>query len=942
MINSLQEIQDRFDKIKDHKPKAAKKLNELGEILASAYQQDAELADEMWQYLVDLNVKDTPENARFYIAQVFNKLTDRLSAEEATELLALTPERVELMVMYGYEGAKIWQCLTTLIEGFLKMESIENCLVIMELFAEKLEQINHVSTSMFAVVSHCLLCAHQLGTADAQYADIVVEFFLKLKSIDDDYISAYVFLKLIILGYDGSNNPIELLELARKYKFANEFIELIWKYREEIAIDEITRQWVFYLNEIESEQHILPAPNLSEEAINLRKESLFGTTHSGITQMEFFIPIMKNNDEILPLYFNTEDHIARTITNDVAKHLIYEWIVDEDWMRFVRYVSQAILNVKEDQFKYSQIMHILNRHCSLYFQEYYSDDNWSDYGRKERIVTATNITEFTSALASVSAATIGCAKHNEFHETIKEFIQKANGNIDVLADVGFAEQAEVRTPEQRLKDYIHRFMQSGQYIHDDSSGEHERICKAISDEDSQSNSEDGSINHHLERAFNHAVNDEMTEFYFLHCNQAAGIKADMIEACIKKGCVERAIELVELLLRTANYEDFGARYSWSLDMKRVAEKLITAFKRTEGMEWVNRDVTEEQSNAAAQLVERIIPQLQSKYANELRNSLNRMRPQSVDNEAYIEKIMQTVDVYTMFPKPWGKRSAKSLKEMSSDIREAFSVLSLKGRLDVITQILWKFQSAKEELTPVSFSDWMLTAARTFSDEQLFEFYLMNKPLFASWLETHPRDYDINHLAEKLSLCCSHEEFLEFCNLVTSRHGFVAGLTSCYHFTSENTEPQMMYDGDTILLRLEYVQAGYFEPIKEIHILSTSKAKEVHSVRLVRYEINGESVKSQYLLGNFDDGGPTTGFHVFVDNEPEQRQIPINFSSERYGDRFSQGVNSILLQFAVFGENAREIETFSEIIIQRDKESGIYRVTQQGQHIKTSIPIKEHK
>ena len=36
MINTLQEIQDRFEKIKDHKPKASKKLNELGDILASA------------------------------------------------------------------------------------------------------------------------------------------------------------------------------------------------------------------------------------------------------------------------------------------------------------------------------------------------------------------------------------------------------------------------------------------------------------------------------------------------------------------------------------------------------------------------------------------------------------------------------------------------------------------------------------------------------------------------------------------------------------------------------------------------------------------------------------------------------------------------------------------------------------------------------------------
>ena len=79
MINTLQEIQDRFEKIKDHKPKASKKLNELGDILASAYKISSELADEMWQYIVDLNVDDD-------VAQVFNKISDRLSPEEANGL----------------------------------------------------------------------------------------------------------------------------------------------------------------------------------------------------------------------------------------------------------------------------------------------------------------------------------------------------------------------------------------------------------------------------------------------------------------------------------------------------------------------------------------------------------------------------------------------------------------------------------------------------------------------------------------------------------------------------------------------------------------------------------------------------------------------------------------------------------------------------------------
>lgn len=48
---TMDEIVEKFDAIKDHKPKAPKKLNELGRILASAYLLDPDEADDMWQYL---------------------------------------------------------------------------------------------------------------------------------------------------------------------------------------------------------------------------------------------------------------------------------------------------------------------------------------------------------------------------------------------------------------------------------------------------------------------------------------------------------------------------------------------------------------------------------------------------------------------------------------------------------------------------------------------------------------------------------------------------------------------------------------------------------------------------------------------------------------------------------------------------------------------------
>ena len=73
MITTMNEIEQRFDAIKDHKPKASKKLNELGEILASAYKINPDRADEMWQYLVELNVRDDEKMQNFILPKYLIK-----------------------------------------------------------------------------------------------------------------------------------------------------------------------------------------------------------------------------------------------------------------------------------------------------------------------------------------------------------------------------------------------------------------------------------------------------------------------------------------------------------------------------------------------------------------------------------------------------------------------------------------------------------------------------------------------------------------------------------------------------------------------------------------------------------------------------------------------------------------------------------------------------
>ena len=100
MISTWEEAKERFDTIKDHKPRAVKKLNELGEILASAYRMNPQKADEMWQYIIDLNVADNEAFAKYYVTQVFNRMTDLLSDDECADYITLSKERVYLLFKY--------------------------------------------------------------------------------------------------------------------------------------------------------------------------------------------------------------------------------------------------------------------------------------------------------------------------------------------------------------------------------------------------------------------------------------------------------------------------------------------------------------------------------------------------------------------------------------------------------------------------------------------------------------------------------------------------------------------------------------------------------------------------------------------------------------------------------------------------------------------------
>lgn len=161
MIQTWDEIVARYEKIKNHKPRASRKLNELGEIISSAYRFSPEKADTMWQYIIDLNIADNVEFARFYVAQVFKKMVVLLPLESATSLLLMRNERLRLLLLHGYEGSGYLDSAQHILGYFIKIGDINGC------------------HNTIALISEFLSCANDIGNSQriTHFVDRVISSF---------------------------------------------------------------------------------------------------------------------------------------------------------------------------------------------------------------------------------------------------------------------------------------------------------------------------------------------------------------------------------------------------------------------------------------------------------------------------------------------------------------------------------------------------------------------------------------------------------------------------------------------------------------------------------------------------------------------------------------------------------------------------------------------
>ena len=753
MITTMNEIEQRFDAIKDHKPKASKKLNELGEILASAYKINPDRADEMWQYLVELNVRDDEKNAKFYIAQVFNKVKGLIPADEATDLIMMTPERVEMMLLYGYDGGTLYSVLNTLTIGFLKNENVNNVMASLEYVFEKFGGVESGNPEILKATKTIVQTGAELLQTDKDYEDTISDLLNELESLDNEKIAAYAKVNSLLLGLSKTNNIEDLLQLASEFGFTQEFMDLLWLAREDVSTEKLEIIWQNLVENME-DNNLLPIPEeYGEEEAEEYSDS----------KICFFVNLIGENDRLLTKYFENNRG------NFFKQCIFYKWIQDEAWEKIAEYIAKSLMAFEDqnNMFDYGY-MNMISPYMEGYLMGEYMDrtDRW---GRSIKIINENNIEKFIDALCKASVMSVGCENHEKYHKRVKEFVEKTTGDMSCFEKYGFSEKLDTRSGLERLKAFTQDFLKSGKREIDFRVPSHE--LKSIMD---KINEENRALEEPRDIEYVLACNDDVIDFYYKHTRQDFMVKGKMLAACIKHDDIERAIKIIELLKDTQAYENYNDLNGWERQFGLTIEYCIKEFD-TGRFTWKQEEITPGMIEQCKEIAHMCFEYLSEESIDRIKAEIRRICPNEDGADEYIQKLLADVKIYCTFPKPRGKGGAPNINRMSDEIWKSFEILSNMGRIDVICQIMEQFAAVKDILKPVAYDTWMSFMNRGIKDEDCIKIFRESRMVYELWLGANTREWDIKEVARKINKYGTNEEYEDFKRLVISRCGKIEGI-----------------------------------------------------------------------------------------------------------------------------------------------------------------------
>lgn len=149
-----------------------------------------------------------------------------MKPEDATTLLTMEPERVQLMIMYGYEGGTLWRCLNTLLKGYLSADEVDNAMVCLGYFYDKFSGIEFDAQKIIKVIRNVVqLCAECINSKDNE--ESAEGLLIELGKSDNDKINTCVDMLCAINSIGSTFDFEKIFKFAKENKCVTDFFNLL-------------------------------------------------------------------------------------------------------------------------------------------------------------------------------------------------------------------------------------------------------------------------------------------------------------------------------------------------------------------------------------------------------------------------------------------------------------------------------------------------------------------------------------------------------------------------------------------------------------------------------------------------------------------------------------------------------------------------------------------
>ena len=187
--------------------------------------------------------------------------------------------------------------------------------------------------------------------------------------------------------------------------------------------------------------------------------------------------------------------------------------------------------------------------------------------------------------------------------------------------------------------------------------------------------------------------------------------------------------------------------------------------------------------------------------------------------------------------------------------------------------------------------------------------------------------DIQWVARKLGKCCFRYEYMSFKDMVFMRKGFIESIEDYYIITSENYPTQLLFDGKTVKIELDYPEVNDTRTKSEsltigtsLHLLTTKRTENLSSIRVASFKINGIELIHDIRWWNFDDS-PRIGYNIAGETSKNE----LNMYKSHLQEHGIQTVDKIELLLVCKDNQQQILESLPLIIIEYDEQTGEYNV-----------------